>query len=142
MEGSACPRRVPGLPRTHEGPLSTLRVLRCSPPLADAPLGARNYLRLLAAVRLLDLHDPVPRLCPAVRADAVIRTGYRVCLLGLRTSRAEGQGSEDSGVRPRTYYLIRVAASAGEPTCDAPRAGAGWGALRGGCDLPSHPRRE
>jgi len=82
MEGSACPRRVPGLPRTHEGPLSTLRVLRCSPPLADAPLGARNYLRLLAAVRLLDLHDPVPRLCPAVRADAVIRTGYRVCLLG------------------------------------------------------------
>ncbi len=41
-----------------------------------------NYLRLLAGVRLLDLHGSVPRLCPAVRADAVTAPGYRVRLLG------------------------------------------------------------
>jgi len=64
------------------------------------------------------------------------------CPVGDGADPCRTNHTEDSGARPRTYYLIRVAASAGEPTCDAPRAGAGWGALRGGCDLPSHPRRE
>src|SRR6266567_2786673 len=48
LAGGGLPRdrlarsQISWLPATHEGPLSTLRVLRCSPPLAHAPLGARS----------------------------------------------------------------------------------------------------
>ena len=59
MGWSPCSRRGPRLPRTHEGPLSTLRVLQ---------------LPLLAAVRVLDLHGTLLRLRPAVHADAVTPT--------------------------------------------------------------------
>src|SRR3989442_12379138 len=70
MKWSPCSRRPPRLPRTHEGPLPTLRVLQCSPPLAHALFGASSCLWLLAGVCVLGLHDPLPCLRPTVLADA------------------------------------------------------------------------
>ncbi len=48
----------------------------------------------------------------------------------------------DSGVCSCTYYLIRGAASAGDPTCDAPHRDASRSERGGGCDLPSRPGAE
>src|SRR5262245_14198112 len=53
------------------GPLSTLRVRRCSGALPDAALGAPSQLRMLAIVRLLAMYGTLPRVRRAVLANGL-----------------------------------------------------------------------
>src|SRR5712664_628843 len=93
MKWSPCSRRPPRLPRTHEGPLPTLRLLQCSPPLAHALFGASSCLCLLAGVCVLGLHDPLPSLRPAVLADAVIPTDAPPSSVGFVGIASDGRSA-------------------------------------------------